>query len=704
MRLPPPTLFLWLALLFAIPSCQRDPVQATRWDDTPSVRLAPADSEGFLVLRRAGPRWADIAPAWQGLLSDGALRNSWLRTPWGRILEAVLPAPESTDLGQVLSETAAEEAFVVLGPGTATQLSAVQQVKRLFEAARLRNLFTPPPAPGVPADDIESLPDNLEEAAFTEVIVPLPPAMEAALGHFVENAKVPPVLFGAKIPDDSRLPALLAAWADNLPPQVPRDTFDLDGEGPFVRVHVLVANLVPKEAAMRARDLLGASIGDPYNATLMVRGLLAKTATISFGRARGYFLVSIGSPDGVPSLADAPENSLAETDDMQALAEFLGPEVAAIFHADALITGLAAAPPPVGEYLDAALESALEFAPARRIQPLRETAAKLRTQAWELFNPRVSAVTGIVRQDKGGWSAELFGGSLAPRLASENGRPLLGHNPALALLWTENWEEGYARKLLEFSGRLAAFSADWLDALGPDFLDSGPSTKAGAAFRALQGPAAQLSRVDPELWERALGNQVGLALDLSGVMPPPPLLPDDAGKASLPRVAIAADVRNRGALAEIWQQMTAAGEDGPLIDWPPPSENTLPDGGTCYEYPLPLGGPDLGLAAAVRNDRWVLATSGPFAGTVISGPDAGRMQDVQSVQLETPPFAAFASAWADALEADPGLAPWTGGFMPSDPHTLRACAELLQRPWRFRYDARWENDALRRTLELSPLP
>ena len=414
----------------------------------------------------------------------------------------------------------------------------------------------------------------------------------------MENAKVPPVLFGAKIPDDAKLPALLAAWADGLPAGS-EDTFHLDGEGPFVRARVLVANLVPKEAAVRARDLLGASIGDPYSATLMIRGLLAKTTTISFGRARGYFLISIGSPDGVPPLADVHENSLAGTDDLQALAEFLGPEVAAVFHADALITGLAAAPPPVGEYLDAALESALEFAPARRIQPLRETAAKLRTQAGELFNPRVSAVTGIVRQDKDRWSAELFGGSLAPRLASDNGRPLLGSNPALALLWTERWEEGYARKLLEFSGRLASFSADWLDALSLDFLDSSPTTKAGSAFRAMQSPAARLSRVDPDLWDRALGGDVGLAMDLSGLMPSPPLLPEAAGKAALPRLAIAAEIRSRDALGDIWRQMTAADEASPDLNWPPPSEQALPEGGTCYEYPLPLGGPDLGLAAAV---------------------------------------------------------------------------------------------------------
>lgn len=703
-RFAPRSFLPWLVLLFPLSACHRGPAPAARWDEISSARLAPADTEGFFALRRGGSHWAEMAPAWQELLADRALRASWSRTPWGRILEAAQPDTQSPALDSILAEISAEETFMILGPGTATQLSAIQQVKRLFEAARLRNLFTPPPPPGAPEDTIESLPESLEDAAFTEVIVPLPPAMEAALQHFVENAKVPPVLLGARIPEDGILPGLLAKWVENLPPQVPRDTFDLNGEGPFVRARVLVANLVPKAAAVRARDLLGAAIGDPYNATFMIRGLLAKTTTVSFGRARGYFLVSIGFPDGVPVMATGHDDSLAATSDMQRVAGFLGPEVAAIFHADALITGLAAAPPPVGEHLDAALESALEFAPARRIQPLREAANTLRTRAEELFNPRISATTGIIRHEKSRWSAEIFGGSLAPRLASENGRPILNADPAFALVWTENWEEGYARRLLEFSGRLAAFSTDWLDALGPDFLDSAQSGKAGAIFRVLQGPAAQLDRVGPDLWDKAFGSEVGLALDLAGAAPGPPLFPKEAGATPLPRVAIAAELRDPGALREIWRLLSIPDAENTIASWPPPTEHSIPAGGIAYEYPLPFGGPDLGLASVLQKGRWILSTSAPFAGLVASKGEDGRTRAVQSVRIETAPFAEFASAWADAIEEEPGVASWTGGFMPSDPGTLRVLSNLLHQPRRFRYDARWEKETLHRTLELAPIP
>jgi hypothetical protein len=661
--------------------------------------LAPRNSEGFLLLRRAGPLWNGLPPEWRQLADDPGLRSAWLQSPWGRIASAVVPDPSRA--GQILSEATAGDAFVLLGPGTATELAAVQQVKRLFEAARLRNLFTPPPPADVPPeapDPLDSGSASLEEAAFTEVMVPLPPAMEAALQKFVETAKIPSVILGAELPTESPLPAELSAWVDKLPAQIKRGTFEFEG-ATFVRADVLVANLIPREAAVRARDLLAANIGDPYSATLLVRKLLGKQTTLSFGRARGFFLVTVGSPEGMPQLAGSAEESLAATPDLQRVAGFAGPGTAAIFHADALIAALAAAPPPVDEYLDAALESALEFAPTRRIQPLRESASALRSLAGELFQPRVSAATGIALREGDAWTAEVFGGSFAPRLAAENARLLLGDDPAFALLWNEHWEEGYARRLLGFGGLLAAFSSDWLDALGPDFLETGQPA-AGSLLRALQAPASRLAAVDPVLWDGAVGREVALALDLSGLMPGAPLLPEAAGRAVLPRLAIAARMGEPEALSDIWSALTAPAEDNPLASWPAADSETRPDGSARHSFPLPLGGPDLGLAVVVGKDRWVLSSSPGFAETVVDAPGADGTRAIQTVTLRTASLAPFATAWAAAMEADPSLAGWLPWFIPSDPATLRAAAAALQTPRRFHYEARWESEALHRSMRL----
>lgn len=702
MRSPCRLLVLGLVLGLSLSACRRAPEHVGSWDDVPAAQLAPADSEGFLLIREAGSLRGSLAPAWRNLSADPAVLAAWKTTPWSRILEALVPEADQT--AQFLADFTAGDTFVILGPGTATQLATVQQVKRLFEAARLRNLFTPLPPSGVPAEMPEPLDDpsvNLESAAFTEVMVPLPPAMEAALEHFVQTAQVPPVIFGGQLPAGSNVPARLAAWAEGLPPHVTRDTFDFEGS-PFVRVNLLVANLVPREAAVRARDLLAANIGDPYNATLIVRGLLAKPTTISFGQARGFFLVCIGFPEGIPILAASADASLAAAPAMQPLVAHLGPGAVAVFHADALIAGLAASPPPVGEYLDAALESALEFAPSHRIRPLREAASFLRARAADLFKPRVSAASGVIRRDNARWSAEIFGGSLAPRLSGENARPLLGDAPSFGLVWNEHWEEGYARRLLEFTGKLAAFSADWTDALGPDFPEAGRST--GSPSGALQGPAAGLAAVDPVLWDLALGRQVALAVDLSGVAPPPPLLPEAAGRTSVPRLAIAAGAGDRRALQDIWGQLTAASDGNPLSTWPPPSTRTLPGGAVLHEYPLPLGRADLGAAVALDDSRWVLSTSPGFAETVAGAHGGGKDRSIQTVTIETAPFARFASTWAEALEAEPSLAGWIPGFLPSTPAALRAAALLLQTPRRFHYEARWDNGAVRRSLVLEPSP
>jgi hypothetical protein len=703
---PPPFRLLVPGLLLALvlAACRPAPDRSVSWDDIPAARLAPADSEGFLLVPQASTLRESLAPSWRSLTADPSVRDAWLITPWGRILEALLPEPDVA--AQILAEFTAGDTFVILGPGTATQLATVQQVKRLFEAARLRNLFTPPLPPGVPEAESEPpdlLAEDLEDAAFTEVMVPLPPAMEAALGNFVQSAKLPPVMVGGVIPADSTLPARFAAWAETLPPHVTRDTFDFEG-APFVRLNLLVANLVPREAAVRARDFLAANIGDPYNATLLVRGLLAKSTTLSFGRARGFFIVCIGFAEGVPVLAGTPESSLPATPAMQMLEDQIGPGLAAVFHADALISGLAASPPPVGEYLDAALESALEFAPPARIRPLRTAAADLRTRAVDLFLPRVSSASGILRKDGNRWSAEIFGGSLAPRLAAENAPPLLGEAPSLALVWNEHWQEGYAQRLLAFAGNLAAFSNDWMDALGPDFLDAGQSPLAGSLLRALQGPAARLATVEPELWSRAFGGEVALALDFSGAAPQPPLFPEAAGRTTLPRIALAAETGDRPALQEIWNQLTSASEGNPLASWPPPTSRTLPNGAALHEYPLPLGGPDLGAVVAADDSRWIFSTSPGFAEIVGGVPADGKTRAIQTVDFDTRPFSACAASWADALEADPSLAGWLPWFMPSTPSTLRTAAGLLQNPHRFHYEARWEDGAVRRSISLEPAP
>ena len=703
-----PLALLLLGILLTVPGCgPRKPV-ASEWKDAGFINHVPADAEGFLSLHRPAQRWGEISQAWGGLLSDAALRESWLKTPWGQIAVAALASPQQVALGETLTGAGQEEVFIVLGRGTASQLAAVQQVKRLFEAARLRNLFTPPPAediPPEPAADQDPAADDLEAAAFTEVTVPLPPVMEAALQKFVADSSVPPILVGAKIPEGGGgLPAFFESWAEGLPEKFPREKFAFGPEGGFTRVRIPVSGLVPREAALRARNILAAQIGDPYTATRIVRALLAKTAFISFGRARGYFLVSIASDEAPPALAENFEASLAASPAMTSVAPLLGPEGAALFYADALIVGLAASPPPVNEYLDAAIESAQDFAPEDRIGPLRAAADPIRKQAAELFKPRVVAASGIIQHGQTAWRAEVFGGSLAPRLAADNARPLLEAPQDLALLWTEHWQEGYAGRLMQFAGAFSAFSADWMASLGPVFLNPEHLPWTGRLLGALQQPAARLAGIDPGSWDRAFDRNMALAVGLDGVMPGSPLLPAAARKALLPRVAIAAGLRDRGTLEKNWQSIATASSGSAGRPWPEPLSIASPGGGICYEYPLPLGGPDLGLSVTLENKRWVLGTSALFTQALAAAPPAQGGGCIQAVRIETAALATFASAWADALEADPGLAPITWGLIPANPATLRAAAAILHEPRRFHYEARWEGKILRRVLELAPAP
>lgn len=711
LKRPLPLVVLLAALFFAA-GCDRpktpagaDPSAGDPWASFPFVQKVPGDTEAFVAVRQPAKVWREIAAAGEPLLSDPGTVAWWQGTAPGRLVAAFLEGPRTPPLLEALGPAMEHEVFLACGPGTGSQLAALQQIKRLFDAARLRNLFTPLPTEDVPPEEevsLEELPEDLGSAAFTEVIVPLPPAMQETLEKFVREAALPPLLIGAKIPEDSPLPALLQEWVDSLPEKIPRDRVEAGEHGQFTRVRLPVTMLVPSKVAVRARDLLATNIGDVYAATYIVRDLLSKVTTLGFGRMHGYFVVSIGSESGLPTLADDPAQSLAATANGQKLEPLLGEGDEAVFYADRLVVSLAAAPPPVAEYLDAAVESALEFAPAETIEPLRRQSAPLRAQAEELFRPRTSAVGGLVRKTDDQWRAELFGGSFAPRLASGNAAPLIDPGAEVDILWTEHWEEGYAQRVLDFLAGLAAFAADWTKALGPVFLEPERQATVDAVLRLVGGPITHVKNNAGTLLQNALGPHVAMAVSFDGTMPSPPLLPAAAAEAILPRVALGAALRDREALARGWEELVG-GQAG--ASWPLPVSSTEPDGTVTYEYPLPLGGPDLGAAVTIEGPRWLLGNSRAFNLEVASLPaPAAGTTAVQTIEFSTAPLATLTATWAQAMERDPTMAGFTGGLLPQSPPSLAAMAEVLKIPRRFRYEARWEDDVLHRVLELTPAP
>ncbi len=706
-----PPILLLTALFFAA-GCgkKEEPAEAEAaasdpWSAFPFLSRTPGDTEAFVAVRRPAGVWQEIASAWAPLLSDPGLLAWWQGTAPGRLAAAFLEAPQTPPLLEALGTVTEHEMFLACGPGTGSQLAALQQIKRLFDAARLRNLFTPLPTEDAPPEEtvsLEELPEDLATAAFTEVIVPLPPAMQETLETFVREAAIPPLLVGARIPEDSPLPALMQEWVDSLPEKIPRDRVDAGEHGQFTRVRLPVTMLVPSNVAVRARDLLATNIGDVYAATYIMRDLLSKVTTLGFGRMHGYFVVSVGSESGLPALAEDPAQSLAATATMQKLAPLSGEGDEAVFYADRLVVSLAAAPPPVAEYLDAAVESALEFAPAETIEPLRTQSAPLRAQAEELFRPRTSAVGGLVRKTGDQWSAELFGGSFAPRLASGNAAPLIDPGAEVDVLWTEHWEEGYAQRVLDFTAGLAAFAADWTKALGPVFLEDDRRATVDAALRLVGGPITHVKNKAGTLLQNALGPQVAMAVSFDGTMPPPPLLPAAAAEAILPRVALGAALRDREALARGWEELVGGNAGS---SWPQPVSSTEPDGAVTYEYPLPLGGPDLGAAVTIEDNRWLLGNSRAFNMKVASLPaPAAGTTAVQTIEFSTAPLATLTATWARALESDDSVKEISGGLLPQSPQSLNALAEVLKIPRRFRYEARWEDDVLHRVLELTPGP
>lgn len=673
--------------------CDQKPPATPSWDNAGFVTHVPRDTEGFLSLQKPMKHWRHLQPMWNTFLSDPALQASWRKSPWGQIAGTITSSETLAPLGRAILEADSDEYIFILQRGAATPLAAALQMQRLFKSARLQNLFTPSPAENISSElPTKSHADSLEAAAFTDISVPLTPAMEEALKKIVKDISVPPFLVGIKLhAKDESLPKAFKTWAEALSDKFLREKFVLAPHGEFTRVRTQIAYLLPKGAAQRGRDALAATIGDPYTATDLLRTFISKPIVISFGEAFGYFFVMIGPDNASPVFAENFETSLAALPAMAPLASQSPSKIAALFYADALLVGLSVPPPPLQKYLDAALVTALEFAPAEHVESLSTSATTLQRQTDALFHPLVAAVSGTITREESGWNADVFGGPLPPRLAQENGRPLLEMNPDWALLWTEYWQDDYSGNLLQFAGNLSAFAAQWTTDLGPLILDPKKSAWIEKLLHVLQESSAHLAQIEPTSWDTAFDRRRALALAFDKATP-------TAGKSLWPRVALMAGIQDRKVL----------GENGAALAsslWHPTHTNSLPSGGISYEFSWPSEKPNEGLTVTLENQRWILGFPSSFTQTLGEAPTPLRGTDsLQRIYLTTVPWAALATTWADAIEADPSLAIYLPDFLPHNPQTLRTTAILLQEPYQLRYEARWEGKLLHRTIQLSPHP
>lgn len=642
--------FALLALGLLLPAaCRRntpDVPAVDTWTHAGFLAQVPADAEAFLLFQQPREIFAELSRLLTPATNDPALRTVWQNSPWWPIAAEFHRAPAAAPLWPAWQDAAHHEFFVVLGTGAAAQLSDAQKIVRFFAAARLRNLFTP----GAEImTDLEPVPlepaENWSEAAFTEVMTPLPPAMEEALEKFVRDAAVPPLMLAAKISDTSPLPTTVRTWMESLPPQIPRDEVTFPPHGNFSRVRIPLSLLVPSSAAIKARDILAAQIGDPYRASHIVRQLLSSPCVISCGRIGEYFVVTAGTEDGRPLLASEPERSLTTLPIVQQIQPWHGASTAALLYAAEPLVRQTSRPPPLHEYLDAAMESAYEFAPADRIKPLQSAAADLRRQIDHLFNPHIAPLAAALLRDNRTWTWQSFGGSLAPRFARENATPVFSTAAPAPVVWNENWQPGYAGHFLNFIDGLTHFISAWVEALRGVFPEP-------LAFSGLP----QLP-VTPEtlIWiNEAISPQFGLVAAARR---------NDA----FPEFAVAAAVGD----ADSWNAST----------------------------------PALLRGATLINDRALFAFPSTYAATAANFVSSeGSSPGVQLMRMDTALLADSLSAWSAQLRSSPDNMTNLSDHWLFEPEAIDSLAAMFRTPRRITAATFWEDKMLRRTLTLEPTP
>ncbi len=700
MRIPA-SRHLWLLLAFAVlaTSCRRsEPPAEERWKPLGFINRVPATTEAYTAVYGLGPVLQEAAASAVGKTLLGALTADSPVAGWSELLRN---HPGAARWLTLLSEAGAEEVFVALAPGATAQLEAMQALQRRLDAAGLDAALT-------------SL-GNREEGGGAP---PVMPDAAAAWQAWIEGAQVPPVLFGAKAAAHrAQIDAAMAELEQSLPEGVEKDRTTLEGVGEFRRLRSNVATLLPAPARVALRDKFTRDLGDIAAAARLMAALEEKQVTLCHGWLGDYFVMSVGQDSRALAFSPDFSGSLAATPDLARLLPFLGQGVFSLSHALPALVAAAANPPPIAEYVAVLLKAARASGPAERLAGLEQQAAELQKEWEQLLVPPAGSLTSITSRDAGGWTTEIFGGSLEPRLAESPAELPVAGPPGTAFVWGEVLRPGYTARLYDAAGRTAAWATDLLQSVGPAYLTPEASMQINGMLGSLAPLVQEAFGTMRSLWTEALGDQAVMWVSLGGDVPATPFLPPAvAGPGKLPELAWSVPVRDRAALTQAWQSLQGllpkvapllpAAAGGLAAGLPAPMEQTFP-AGTSFFYALPFVGPSLTPNVTFNaKDRWILATSLPYAQRLAApDPAAKPVPRVQVVALEGAPLWDFADAWLATMAAAPDF------FNPEDPAaaaaqaaTGRALVAGLRSITSFRYETWVEEGLPRRTARLSTTP
>jgi len=613
----------------------------------------PKDVEGYVAVYGLKKLWHDFraSKASAALHANPAIQNGLADPSLRGALDKAKHEAGVQKLRPLLGDLFGEEAFVILAPGSAERLLAIQ---RFSNAIRVEDF----------------------KSSFSKILDPKTPEKEDKIASYLalykthaDSLHIPPMIFGGKV---STQKAALTQQLDLLEKKLPAGVeivpFNLDGNLPFKSVIFNLSKLIPAANQEQLKQMIAKKITDPKAADELFQSLMARKIEVAYGFIGDYFIASVGNNHAHLKFAANFADSLLARPEIAVAGKFTDKPVLSLSWCDKTLGALSLPHyrlAPVIARLKPSIDATL---PGIDSQKLDADLARIDAEGAKVFPAEVDPMVGISYRDHGICS-ETFGGVKLHAFNAAKPLKFSGLPSDGTFFWMDAQRDPAVKS--------AAW--DWIEDITSTgynlFMNVGlpklpDQQRMGfAMFQNLALPKLiDLYHITRDQFGKSLGNEGAMAIDLAGEMPQIPMLPAsllEQGK--MLRLAIIRDVQDRKLLAQSWENYFKLARDVALMipktaqipgGLPGPKTEVV-DGITLSYYPLPLPTGDLLPNVATTDTTLVMSTSQKYSielSKAASKPAASGQKPLAiDVKINTKAACDFLDKWIAIAIANPDL-------------------------------------------------
>ena len=513
-----------------------------------------------------------------------------------------------------------KEIFVIMSQGTATQFENLQFASEMMNEMNLKAAGAQL-AGGIGEDEMTAIQQTIRKGLKDE---------NSRISKALVSLEVPPLIIGSKMQQGAgeELVEMLGAMEEEMPPFVTVSSFDAGG-AKFKSWKVNLRDVFTEDAEAGLDEFLE----DPATTARVAEIIREKEVELCFGILDGYLVFGLGKDHKHLEFVSEPSESILAASQFGFADQFLSKKLIAYsFMNQKLMKSAGSQPGQVQHMADSFADGLSVGGPAMKklgglIKKLGGQLEAMSKRGAQFYVGLNYMENGIHGESIGGYTNDLIDHKSKSIFA--NAAPA---DAAMVISGVANPE--YNDKSIEMMETLAATVEAGVEAWAESSGDDSISEQFGGMKQMFGDNLSQIWGVMKGDFMDGLGNQSGLIVDLKGTMPKGiPNVPNviiNQGK--VPRLASAADVKDRAKLAGAWKKLVPILNDTmkKIPGQEPGSEAQVPDVMSddgddlvTHYFSFPFFTNDFMPSISLNDDVFLMSTSKQFSQAIAARAKAG---------------------------------------------------------------------------------